>query len=211
MIGASGSGKSTLLRLINRLIEPDSGEISIFGNPISDKEPTELRRQIGYVLQQPGLFPHWTVRKNIGLVPRLLKWPKKEIDTRVEELLELVQMPAAEYAHRYPSELSGGQQQRIGIARALAANPGMILFDEPFSALDPITRRELQQEVLRLKDTLHKTSIFVTHDVKEAFLLGDQILVLENGRCVQWGTPEEIRTQPANTYVAQFIATAYAH
>lgn len=162
------------------------------------------------MLQQSGLFPHWTVRKNIGLVLRLLKWPQNQIETRVDELLALMQMPANQYAGRFPSELSGGQQQRVGIARALAANPKLILFDEPFSALDPITRRELQQEVLRLKNSLQKTSIFVTHDVKEAFLLGDQILILENGRGIQWGTPEEIRSKPANKYVEQFIASAYA-
>lgn len=199
-----------MLRLLNRIIEPDSGHISLFGKSIFETEPTQLRRQIGYVLQQPGLFPHWTVRKSIGLVPRLLKWPKDKIESRVDELLALMQMPADQYADRYPSELSGGQQQRIGIARALAANPKLILYDEPFSALDPITRGELQQEVLRLKETLQKTSIFVTHDVKEAFLLGDQILVLENGRSVQWGTPEEIRSKPANEYVQQFINSAYA-
>lgn len=199
-----------MLRLINRIIEPDSGCVSLYGKPISETEPTRLRRQIGYVLQQPGLFPHWTVRKNISLVPRLLKWSENKIESRVDELLMLMQMPADQYADRYPSELSGGQQQRIGIARALAANPKLILYDEPFSALDPITRGELQQELLRLKETLLKTSIFVTHDVKEAFLLGDRILVLENGRKVQWGTPEEIRLKPANEYVQQFIHSAYA-
>lgn len=198
-----------MLRLINRLIAADNGSVSLFGKDIRETSPTALRRQIGYVLQRPGLFPHWTVQKNIGLVPRLLGWPKDKIKERVVEMLDLVNMPADTFAKRYPSELSGGQQQRIGIARALAANPELVFYDEPFSALDPITRRELQQEVLRLKASLKKTGIFVTHDIREAFLLGDKVLIMQQGRKVQWGTPEEIRANPANEYVEQFIQTSY--
>ena len=205
IIGASGSGKSTLLRILNRLYEPDSGDIEILGSDIRDSSPTLLRRKIGYVLQQPGLFPHWTVAKNIGLVPRLNKWSKAEVFSRVNELMELVQMPPEIYKNRYPAELSGGQQQRVGIARALAARSKLILFDEPFSALDPITRAELQGEVKRLKETLNLTGIFVTHDVREAFLLGDLVLILDEGKLVQIGTPEEIKRNPANDYVKKFI------
>ena len=205
IIGASGSGKSTLLRILNRLYEPDSGKIEISGSDIRDSSPTLLRRKIGYVLQQPGLFPHWTVAKNIGLVPRLNKWSKAEVSNRVSELMELVQMPPEIYKNRYPAELSGGQQQRVGIARALAARSKLILFDEPFSALDPITRGELQEEVKRLKETLNLTGIFVTHDVREAFLLGDLVLILNEGKLVQIGTPDEIKRNPANDYVKKFI------
>lgn len=205
IIGASGSGKSTLLRLLNRLHEPDEGKIEVFGSDIMDTSPTLLRRKIGYVLQQPGLFPHWTVAKNIGLVPRLKKWSKADVSDRIDQLLELVQMAPEIYRNRYPAELSGGQQQRVGIARALAARSELILFDEPFSALDPITRTELQGEVKRLKKTLNLTGVFVTHDVQEAFLLGDRVLFLDEGKLVQIGTPEEIKRNPANDYVKKFI------
>jgi osmoprotectant transport system ATP-binding protein len=209
IIGASGSGKTTLLRMINRMHKPDSGTVKVFGNDIKSVSATKLRREIGYVLQSPALFPHWTVKRNIGLVPRLLHWEPEKIEGRVNELLELMRMKAADFTERYPSELSGGQQQRVGIARALAANPDLILFDEPFSALDPITRSELQEEVLLLKKTLKKTSIFVTHDVREAFLLGDSIVVLQNGKVAQTGSPDEIKTNPANDYIKKFISTAY--
>lgn len=208
-MGTSGSGKSTLLRTLNRLLPITQGEIEFQGKNIQNIPAIELRRQIGYVLQQPALFPHWTAEKNIALVPTLLKWPKEKIKTRVEELFELMQMPYSTYAERYPSELSGGEQQRIGIARALAAQPNLVLYDEPFSALDPITRTDLQEEVLHLKEKLHITSIFVTHDVKEAFLLGDDVLILDKGKMIQTGTPEEIMERPANAFVEKFIKTEY--
>lgn len=205
IIGASGSGKSTLLRLINRMLESDSGRIEISGADIADSTPHLLRRKIGYVLQQPGLFPHWTVSKNIGLVPRLNKQPKKEIENRIDELLNLIQMPPEIYRSRYPAELSGGQQQRVGIARALAAKPQLMLFDEPFSALDPITRADLQTQLKSLKEKLNLTGIFVTHDVREAFALGDKVMILNEGKVVQMGTPDEIRSNPNDEYVQRFI------
>ena len=205
IIGSSGSGKSTILRLLNRLYELDQGNIQIFGSDITNVSPTLLRRKIGYVLQQPGLFPHWTASKNIGLVPKLNGWSKSEIDQRVHDVLKLVKMPPEKFKARYPSELSGGQQQRIGIARALAAKPELMLFDEPFSALDPITRSELQGEIKNLKRTLNLTGVFVTHDIREAFLLGDRVLILDHGKIIQTGTPDEIRQNPANSYVKTFI------
>lgn len=185
------------------------GEIEYRGKNILEIPEIQLRRQIGYVLQQPGLFPHWTVAKNIGLVPRLLGWDNEEILTRTKELMALMQMPYKKYGHRYLSELSGGEQQRIGIARALAAYPKLVLYDEPFSALDPITRADLQQEVLRLKKMMRTTSIFVTHQVKEAFLLGDRILILNRGKVMQVGTPQEIKNNPASDFVRKFIAAEY--
>lgn len=169
-------------------------------------DATHLRRRIGYVLQQPALFPHWTVARNTGVVLRLLKWPREKQEKRVKEILERVKLPYAAFAHRYPAQLSGGQQQRVGIARALAADPPLILYDEPFSALDPITRSELQLEVVRLKESLRKTAIFVTHDIREAFLLGDKILIMEHGKAIQFGTPDEIRQTPANPYVEHLIS-----
>lgn len=205
IIGASGSGKSTLLRLINKMYDADSGSIEIFDHDIKNSPPTLLRRKIGYVLQQPGLFPHWTVAKNIGLVPRLNKQPKNEIESRIDELLNLIQMPPETYRSRYPAELSGGQQQRVGIARALAAKPKLMLFDEPFSALDPITRSELQTQLKKLKEKLNLTGIFVTHDVREAFALGDKVMILNEGKMVQMGTPDEIRANPKDEYVKRFI------
>ena len=209
IIGTSGSGKSTILRTLNRLIPTTSGEIEFRGKNIMDIPVIELRRQIGYVLQEPALFPHWTTEKNIELVPRLVGWSKEKIAERVQELLELMQLPYKTYGARYPSELSGGEKQRIGIARALAAKPDLVLFDEPFSALDPITRADLQQEILRLKQKLKTTSVFVTHDVKEAFLLGDRVLILDHGKMIQTGTPKEIMNNPVNDFAEKFIATEY--
>lgn len=209
IIGMSGSGKSTLLKMVNRLLEPSSGQILFQEKNINSYVPVELRRKIGYVLQQPALFPHWTIRKNISLVPHLLKWPPEEIDQRVDELLELMQLPSGQFAERYPSQLSGGQQQRIGIARALAARPMAMLYDEPFSALDPMTRSDLRKEVLHLKKSLQITSIFVTHHIQEAFSLGDKVLILHKGRKIQYGTPEEIKNHPANEFVSKFIKTGY--
>lgn len=198
-----------MLRTLNRLIPITDGAIEYQGKNILDIPEIQLRRQIGYVLQQPALFPHWTTDKNIGLVPRLLGWPKDRILARTKELLELMHMPYKTYGHRYLSQLSGGEQQRIGIARALAANPKLVLYDEPFSALDPITRSDLQKEVLRLKKKMRITSIFVTHQVKEAFLLGDRVLILNNGKVMQIGTPTEIKQNPANDFVKKFIDTEY--
>ncbi len=195
--------------MINRLLEPSDGRILFQGNNLDTLPAVDLRRQIGYVLQQPALFPHWTVRKNIGLVPRLLNWPKEKISQRVSELLQLMQLPAGDFADRYPHQLSGGQQQRIGIARALAARPKLMLYDEPFSALDPMTRAGLGQEVLQLKKNLQITSIFVTHNIREAFTLGDRILILHEGRKIQYGTPEEIQNHPASEFVTKFIETGY--
>lgn len=198
-----------MLRTLNRLTPISEGKIEFRGKDILEIPEIQLRRQIGYVLQQPALFPHWTTEKNIGLVPRLLDWPREKIEARTKELLELMQMPYEKYGHRYLSELSGGEQQRIGIARALAANPKLVLYDEPFSALDPITRADLQQEVLRLKKMMRITSVFVTHQVKEAFLLGDRVLILHQGKVVQIGTPKEIKQNPANEFVRKFIDTEY--
>lgn len=198
-----------MLRTLNRLTPISEGKIEFRGKDILEIPEIQLRRQIGYVLQQPALFPHWTTEKNIGLVPRLLDWPREKIEARTKELLELMQMPYEKYGHRYLSELSGGEQQRIGIARALAANPKLVLYDEPFSALDPITRADLQQEVLRLKKMMRITSVFVTHQVKEAFLLGDRVLILHHGKVVQIGTPKEIKQNPANEFVRKFIDTEY--
>lgn len=209
IIGMSGSGKSTLLKMINQLLLPSKGQIIFDGKNIESFVPIELRRQIGYVLQQPALFPHWTIRKNIGLVPRLLNWPSEKIQKRIDELLQLMQLPSGHFADRYPSQLSGGQQQRVGIARALAARPKAMLYDEPFSSLDPMTRSDLRKEVLYLKKNLNITNVFVTHHIREAFSLGDKVLILHKGRKIQHGTPDEIRSQPANEFVTEFIKTGY--
>lgn len=174
------------------------------------RDSVELRRKIGFVLQQPALFPHLTVRENVEVVPKLLDWKSERRKARTEELLDLLGLETDSFADRYPSELSGGQQQRVGIARALAADPDLILFDEPFSALDPITRADLQNEVLRLREKFHKTTVFVTHDIREAFLLGDQVVILNEGKIVQSGSPREIEAAPANDFVKRFIETGDA-
>lgn len=203
-IGPSGCGKTTTMKMINRLIEPSEGKILINGENIMDKDPVELRRQIGYVIQQIGLFPHMTILENITLVPKLLKWNEKKKKERALELLQLVDM-GPEYLERYPYELSGGQQQRIGVLRALASNPPLILMDEPFGALDPITRDALQEEFKNLQRTLDKTIVFVTHDMDEAIKLADRIVILKAGEIVQVGTPDEILRNPANEFVEEFI------
>lgn len=203
-IGPSGCGKTTTMKMINRMIEPSKGSIFIEGENILDKDPVELRREIGYVIQQIGLFPHMTIQQNITLVPRLLKWPEDKKRARAEELLKLVDM-GPEYLNRYPYELSGGQQQRIGVLRALAADPPLILMDEPFGALDPITRDSLQEEFKNLQRTLDKTIVFVTHDMDEAIKLADRIVILRDGEIVQVGTPDEILRNPANEFVEEFI------
>jgi osmoprotectant transport system ATP-binding protein len=205
LIGPSGCGKTTSLKMINRLIEPTSGKIYINGQDISQIDPIQLRRNIGYVIQQIGLLPHMTVEQNIELVPLLKNWPKKKRIERAKELMHLVGMPPEEYMNRYPKELSGGQQQRIGVARALAADPDIILMDEPFSALDPITRSQLQEELFELQQKLQKTIVFVTHDMDEALKLGDRICIMKDGKVVQFDTPEKILKNPANEFVENFI------
>lgn len=205
LVGESGCGKTTTMKMINRLIEPDSGDIYIDGHNIKSFNKNELRRNIGYVIQDIGLFPHLTVRKNVSIVPLLCKKDKAEVNRAVEDLLRLVNLPPEEYADRYPGELSGGQQQRVGFARALANNPDIILMDEPFSALDPITREQLQNELLSLQEELHKTIVFVTHDIDEAIKLGDRIAVMSEGRIIQFDTPEEILKFPVNPFVESFV------
>jgi len=208
LIGPSGCGKSTVLRMINRLIEPSKGTILIDGKNIGDQDPVELRRKIGYVIQNVGLFPHQNIRTNVGTVPRLLGWNRKQIKTRADELLELVGLDPARYGNRYPHELSGGQRQRVGVARALAADPLVLLMDEPFSAVDPIVRARLQEEFLRLQATVRKTIVLVTHDIDEAVRLGDRIAVLaEGGRLMQFATPAELLGNPASESVSDFVGT----
>ena len=206
LVGPSGCGKTTTMRMINRLIEPTSGKIVIGGEDVTRINPDQLRRRIGYVIQQVGLFPHMTIADNIAVVPRLLGWDKSRIAGRVDELLELVGLDAATYRGRFPKELSGGQQQRVGVARALAVDPPVMLMDEPFGAIDPITRDRLQNEFLRLQERIRKTIVFVTHDIHEAIKLGDRIAILAKGsRLAQYDTPEEILARPANDFVTDFI------
>ena len=205
LIGPSGCGKTTTLKMINRLIEPTAGRIYLDGQDITTKDKVELRRHIGYVIQQIGLFPNMTVAQNICVVPKLLKYPKERCEQIVRDMLAMVDMPYEQYAHKYPSEMSGGQQQRIGILRALAASPPIVLMDEPFSALDPMTRAELQDEVHRLQLRFHKTIVFVTHDMDEAVKLADRICILQNGHVVQCDKPENILKHPANEYINSFI------
>ncbi|GAB3404390.1 betaine/proline/choline family ABC transporter ATP-binding protein [Schumannella luteola] len=205
-VGPSGCGKTTTMKLINRIIEPTSGRISIDGRDVLSIDPNELRRHIGYVIQQIGLFPHLTIAENIATVPKLLGWNKAKTAERVDELLRTVQLDPGVFADRYPKQLSGGQQQRVGVARALAADPPVMLMDEPFGATDPITREKLQAEFLRLQETIGKTIIFVTHDFEEAIRLGDRIAVLsERSRIEQFDTPANILAAPANEYVSSFI------
>jgi osmoprotectant transport system ATP-binding protein len=191
LLGRSGSGKTTTLKLINRLLEPTEGEILIGGRPSGSWDPIQLRRRIGYVIQDAGLFPHWTVERNVGLVPSLERWPEERIKARVREMLSLVGLPPEEFAERHPSALSGGQKQRVGVARALAADPPILLMDEPFAALDPITRADLQREFRALALRLRKTIVFVTHDVREALFLGTRIALLDQGRLVGVYAPTE--------------------
>jgi osmoprotectant transport system ATP-binding protein len=205
LIGESGSGKTTLLRLLNRLTEPSSGEVFIQGHPATSQDPIALRRRLGYVPQDGGLFPHWTIRHNVCLVPQLLEWPIDQQHDRFNTLLPLVNLNPTQIADRYPIELSGGQRQRVAVARALAADPPIILFDEPFSALDPLTRHELHEQFLALKATLNKTMVLVTHDMSEAFRLSDRITVLKDGGIHQMGTPQELIDTPATPYVASLV------
>lgn len=207
LIGPSGSGKTTTMKMINRLIEPSGGTILINGKPVSEHNVVELRRNIGYVIQNIGLLPHMTLAENIAIVPKMQKWDKARYEARVDELLVLVGLNPDQYRNRYPAELSGGQQQRIGVIRALAADPAIVLMDEPFSALDPISREQLQDEVLRLQQTLHKTIVFVTHDIDEAIKMGDRICIMNQGQIVQMDTPENILRHPADEFVSAFIGS----
>jgi osmoprotectant transport system ATP-binding protein len=205
LVGPSGAGKTTALKLVNRLIDFDEGDITIDGRSVRSLDAAELRRGIGYVIQQIGLFPHMTVGDNVAVVPRLLGWPKSRLRERVLELLELVGLEATD-RDRYPSQLSGGQRQRVGLARALAADPPVMLMDEPFGALDPITRDRLQNELLRLHTEVRKTIVFVTHDIDEAIKLGDRIAIMrEGGRLAQYDTPDAILAGPADDFVARFV------
>ena len=207
IVGPSGSGKSTSLRMINRLIEPSAGTIRIAGEDIATLGLTRLRRRIGYVIQSGGLFPHWTVEDNIATVPRLLRWDEARVAERVRALLELVRL-GHETRRKYPHELSGGQQQRVGVARALAADPEILLMDEPFGALDPLTRQALRAELARIQEATRKTILFVTHDIDEALLLADRIAILRDGRLLQYATPQEILTRPASAFVREFVGGA---
>ena len=207
VLGTSGGGKTTFIKLINRLYDADEGRVLVDGRDVAQADPVELRRGIGYVIQQTGLFPHMTVRENIATVPRILKWDRARIDARVDELLHVVGMDPGEFADRYPSQLSGGQQQRVGVARALAADPALMLFDEPFGAIDAITRTTLQDELAALHRGSGKTFIFVTHDVAEALKLATKVLVLDRGRVQQFAAPAEVLAHPATPFVERLLAS----
>jgi osmoprotectant transport system ATP-binding protein len=208
MVGTSGSGKSTVLRMINRLVEPSAGRVLIDGEDTKAVPGHELRRRIGYAIQGHGLFPHRTVAENIATVPGLLGWPRARIDARVEELLELFQLPSAEFARKFPHQLSGGQQQRVGVARALAAEPNILLMDEPFGALDAIIRGRAQDDLLAIQRRFGTTIVLVTHDMEEAFRLGDRIAVLSEGRLLQYAEPAAIVLDPADAFVARLTGAA---
>lgn len=205
LIGPSGCGKTTTLKMINRLIEPKSGRIMVNGMDISEVDPIELRRGIGYCIQEIGLFPHMTVEQNVGVVPSLLKWDREVIKQRVYELLDLVGLDPKEFKDKYPSELSGGQKQRVGVARSLAADPPILLMDEPFGALDPITREKLQDEFVNILQKIKKTVVFVTHDMEEAIRLGDKIAIMREGKIVQHDSPLNIIEKPRGEFVSRFI------
>jgi len=207
LLGDSGSGKTTTLKMINRLIDATSGVIRLDGQDVREVPAHLLRRRVGYVFQKVGLFPHMTVAENIAITPSLLEWEPSAIEKRVDQLLAMVELEPATMRGRYPSELSGGQQQRVGVARALAATPKVMLLDEPFGALDPLTRDRLQQSFLRIRREHHLTGIFVTHDMVEALILGDRIAVMRNGRLVQVGTPHQLMAEPADEYVQQMMGT----
>lgn len=209
LLGPSGSGKTTTLKLINSMLTPTEGDMRVEGRSLREWDVIQLRRRIGYAIQEGGLFPHYTVWKNVGLVPRLEKWPAQKLDGRVQQVLEMVGLPPAEFGARYPDELSGGQRQRVGLARALAADPPILLMDEPFGALDPITRTELQKEFKQLQQRLNKTVVFVTHDVSEALLLGDRIAVMDSGSLHRIYQPREFlasQDQQVRPYVDAFRA-----
>ena len=207
LLGGSGSGKTTTLKMINRLIEPSAGSVLVDGRDVAELAPHDLRRRIGYAFQQVGLFPHMTVAENIGITPALLGWTEDKLRRRVDELLALVELDPDETRDRRPDQLSGGQQQRVGVARALAARPRLMLLDEPFGALDPLTRHRLQESFVRIRRELGLTAVFVTHDMVEALVLGDRIAVLQAGRLGQVGTPRTLMREPANDYVRQLLDT----
>lgn len=210
MLGTSGSGKTTLLKMVNRLVEPDSGAIEIHNEDIKSIDRIELRKNIGYVVQQIGLFPHVTVEKNIATVPELQGWEALQIKDRIVELMDLVNMPYKDFGHRYPRQLSGGQQQRVGVARALAANPNIMLLDEPFGAVDAITRQDLQKQIKKIHGDLEeKTFLFVTHDINEAFLLGDKVVIMDEGEILQYDTPRNIVRNPESDFVRNLLETKY--
>ncbi len=205
LVGTSGCGKTTTLKMINRLIEPTSGTIALKGNDVQQISKVELRRKIGYVIQNIGLFPHYTIKENIAVIPRLLKWKEDKIDERIRYLLGRLKLPPQEYLNKFPDQLSGGQQQRVGIARALAADPPFILMDEPFGALDPITRESIRNDFKEIEELANKTTVIVTHDIEEAFKMADLICVLDKGEVQQLGTPRELLYQPANAFIRSFI------
>lgn len=205
VLGTSGGGKTTLIKLINRLHDPDEGVIKVEGKDVQEIDPVTLRRSIDYVIQQTGLFPHMTVRDNIATVPKILKWDKARIDARVDELLTLVNLDPTEFRDRYPAQLSGGQQQRVGLVRALAAEPKLMLLDEPFGAIDAITRSALQDEILKIHRGSSKTFVFVTHDIAEAFKLGTKVLIIDKGVVQQYDKPEEIQRHPATDFVRRLL------
>jgi osmoprotectant transport system ATP-binding protein len=205
LLGPSGCGKSTTLRMINRLVALDSGMIRVGGEDVRQVSPEALRRRIGYAIQSIGLFPHWPVEDNIATVPRLLNWPRGRVRDRVTELLELLRLDPATYRSKYPHQLSGGEQQRVGVARALAADPELLLMDEPFAAVDPVTRAALQGEIVRIQQATKKTIVFVTHDIEEALILATDIAILERGRLAQWGTPLDLLERPRSAFVAEFV------
>ncbi|OLC52982.1 MAG: glycine/betaine ABC transporter [Chloroflexi bacterium 13_1_40CM_4_68_4] len=207
LVGPSGSGKTTSLKMVNRLVEPSAGQILIDGENVLAEEPTTLRRRIGYVIQQVGLFPHQTIAENVATVPRLLQWTRERVDARVAELLTLVGLDPPRYAKRYPAQLSGGERQRVGVARALAAEPPVMLMDEPFGAVDPIVRDRLQTEFLQIQRNQGTTVLFVTHDIDEAIRLGDRVAVMRGGKLVQYAPPAELLAHPANDFVAQFVGS----
>lgn len=208
LLGTSGSGKSTTLKMINRLVAHDTGHIRFAGQDIRETDTRTLRRRIGYAIQSVGLFPHWTVAQNIATVPQLLRWPKQKIQTRVDELLTLLGLESMQCRDRYPHQLSGGQQQRVGVARALAADPEVLLMDEPFGALDPVTRAALQREIRRIHQLMGRTIVLVTHDVDEALCLADRVVLMDAGEVVQQGTPRELLSQPASPFVREFFGSS---
>jgi osmoprotectant transport system ATP-binding protein len=208
LLGTSGSGKTTALKLVNRLVEADAGEVVVFGRAVGAWDPIDLRRRIGYVIQEVGLLPHMSVLENVALVPRLLGWPLDRRQARARELLDLVGLPAGRFGALAPAQLSGGQRQRVGVARALAADPPLLLMDEPFGALDPLTRLRLQDEFRELQSRLGKTVLLVTHDVHEALRLAHEVVVMDGGRVAQRGTPAEVRAAPRAGFVRDFLAAA---
>lgn len=208
ILGSSGCGKTTLLKMTNRLYEPTEGKVVLFGEDISKVDPVVVRRRMGYVIQQVGLFPHMTIGENIATIPKILKWDRERIDARVTELLQLVGLDPSEYRERYPSQLSGGQQQRVGLARALATDPKIMLLDEPFGAIDAITRQNLQNELKRIHDGTKKTFLLVTHDINEAFKLGNRVMIMNEGKLLQFAAPREIVLHPQDAFVETLIRSA---